>query len=234
MKIAAFTIDGNGTFAQDVPAFAAAITAAGADIILAPGTSRARRSLPAAAMRAGAAIDTNVVAVTTDGDKATVQRWAYRQRILTTFSRAARPWVIVTDPALFADICAGLGATPAPIPAGASAETRTKVNGVVAAGTGGESTIKPDSPLLFVAGAGWTKKQSDGATVVHEAPAHHVRLLAVAARRESLRVARRRARLAHLVHVAHERKRSRRLRHVHKRLGGSQRSAGLPEEPRYG
>ena len=64
MKIAAFTIDGNGTFSQDVPAFAAALSAAGADIILAPGTSRARRSLPAAALRAGAAIDTNVVAVT--------------------------------------------------------------------------------------------------------------------------------------------------------------------------
>ena len=73
MKIAAFTIDGNGTFAQDVPAFAAAIAAAGADIILAPGTSRARRSLPAAALRAGAAIDTNAVAVTVDGDKVSVQ-----------------------------------------------------------------------------------------------------------------------------------------------------------------
>ena len=48
MKIAAFTIDGNGTFAQDVPAFAAALAAAGADIVLVPGTSRARRSIPAA------------------------------------------------------------------------------------------------------------------------------------------------------------------------------------------
>ena len=172
MKIAAFTIDGIGTFSQDVPAFAAALSAAGADIILAPGTSRARRSLPAAALRAGAAIDTNVVAVTTDGDKATVQRWAYRQRILTTFSRAARPWVIVTDPALFADICAGLGVTPEPVPqVSSAAQTRTKVNGVVAAGTGGESTIKPDSPLLFVAGAGWTKKQADGATHLDEAAA---------------------------------------------------------------
>ena len=171
MKIAAFTIDGNGTFAQDVPAFAAALAAAGADIVLVPGTSRARRSMPAAAMRAGAAIDTNVVDVTVDGDKATVQRWAYRQRILTAFSRAARPWVIVTDPALFADICAKLGVAPSPIPAGAPAETRTKVNGVVAAGTGGESTIRPDSPLLFVAGAGWTKKQADGATHLDEAAA---------------------------------------------------------------
>jgi electron transfer flavoprotein alpha subunit len=28
----------------------------------------------------------------------------------------------------------------------------------------GEQTIRPDAKLLFVAGAGWTKKQSDGAT----------------------------------------------------------------------
>jgi hypothetical protein len=36
-------------------------------------------------------------------------------------------------------------------------------NGVQAAGNGGESTIRPDANLLFVAGAGWTKKQADGA-----------------------------------------------------------------------
>ena len=171
MKIAAFTIDGNGTFAQDVPAFAAAIAAAGADVILVPGTSRVRRSFPAAALRAGAAIDTNAVAVLADGDKVSVQRWAYRQRILTTFTRKARPWIIATDPALFADICASLGVQPEPLAADAEASTRTKINGVVAAGTGGESTIKPDSPLLFVAGAGWTKKQADGATHLDEAAA---------------------------------------------------------------
>ena len=34
-----------------------------------------------------------------------------------------------------------------------------------------ESTIRPDSPLLFVAGAGWTKKQADGATHLDEAAA---------------------------------------------------------------
>jgi len=171
MKIAAFTVDGNGTFAQDVPAFAAALSAAAADIVLVPGVSRVRRSMPAAALRAGMAIDTNVVAVMVDGDKATVQRWAYRQRILTTFTRAARPWVIVTDPALFSDICSKLGVVPVPVASDTPAETRTKVNGVVAAGAGGESTVKPDSPLLFVAGAGWTKKQADGATHLDEAAA---------------------------------------------------------------
>ncbi len=172
MTIKAYSIEGNGTFSQDVPAFAAAIKGSGADIVLAPGTSRAKRSMPAAAMRAGAAIDTNVVAAQMDGDRLAVQRWAYRQRILTAFSRAARPWVILTDPSLFGDICAQLGVAPEPIPYGAgAADTRTAINGVVAAGKGGESTIKPDSPLLFVAGAGWTKKQADGAAHLDEAAA---------------------------------------------------------------
>jgi electron transfer flavoprotein alpha subunit len=152
-----------------VPAFAAAIKGSGAEIVLAPGVSRAKRSMPAAAMRVGAAIDTNVVAVLAEGDKFMVQRWAYRQRILTTFTRAARPWVVLVDPSLFGDVCAQLGVVPEDIPFCAGAETRTTMNGVVAAGKGGESTVKPDSPLLFVAGAGWTKKQSDGAAHLAEA-----------------------------------------------------------------
>ena len=169
MVVKSFAVDGQGSFSQDVPALAAAIQSSGADIVLFPGTSRVRRSVGAAALRAGAEVDTNVVDVTCDGAKATAQRWMYRQRILATFSRAARPWVIVTDPSLFGDICAKLGATAetlAPAPAEA---TRTSVNGLVAAGTGGASTIKPDAKLLFVAGAGWTKKQADGAAHLDEA-----------------------------------------------------------------
>lgn len=169
MTVKAFSISGNGTFAQDVPLFAEAIKSAGADLVLVPGTSRARRSIPAAAFRAGAEVDTNVVDVSLDGDKATVQRWAYRQRILTAFSRAARPWVVVTDPSLFPEICAKLAVSPEEISAAPSAPTRTTVNGEVAAGGGGESTIRPDAKLLFVAGAGWTKKQADGAAHLDEA-----------------------------------------------------------------
>jgi electron transfer flavoprotein alpha subunit len=47
-------------------------------------------------------------------------------------------------------------------------ETRTTVTGVRAP-KADEQTIRPDAKLLFVAGAGWTKKQSDGA--VHAAEA---------------------------------------------------------------
>ena len=169
MKIAAYNLSGQGSFAQDKPALAEAIKASGADIVLLPGTSRVRRAIGAAALCAGAQVDTNVVCLTIDGEAVTAQRWLYRQRILVTFSRAARPWVIVTDPSLFAEICAKAGVEPAALDPAPATSSRTKVNGLVAASGGGESTIKPDAKLLFVAGAGWTKKQADGATHLDEA-----------------------------------------------------------------
>ena len=169
MKIAAFSLSGQGSFAQDKPALAEAIKTSGADIVLLPGTSRVRRAIGAAALCAGAQVDTNVVCLAIDGEAGTAQRWLYRQRILVTFSRAARPWVIVTDPSLFAEICAKAGVEPAALDPAPATSSRTKVNGLVAASGGGESTIKPDAKLLFVAGAGWTKKQADGATHLDEA-----------------------------------------------------------------
>lgn len=169
MKIAAYNLSGQGSFAQDKPALAEAIKTSGADIVLLPGTSRVRRAIGAAALCAGAQVDTNVVSLAVDGEAVTAQRWLYRQRILVTFSRAARPWVIVTDPSLFAEICAKAGVEPAALDPAPATSSRTKVNGLVAASGGGESTIKPDAKLLFVAGAGWTKKQADGATHLDEA-----------------------------------------------------------------
>ena len=77
--------------------------------------------------------------------------------------------MIVTDPSLFAEICAKAGVEPAALDPAPATSSRTKVNGLVAASGGGESTIKPDAKLLFVAGAGWTKKQADGATHLDEA-----------------------------------------------------------------
>ncbi len=172
MNIKAIRFEGNGTFAQDVPALADAIKAGGDELVLLlPGNSRVKRAAAAAAMRAGAEIDTNVVDVDLADGKAVARRWVYRQRIFTTFSRAARPWVIVTDPSLFDELCAKVGVTAVALDAAASAPSRTTVNGVENAGTGGESTIKPDARLLFVAGAGWTKKQADGALHLDEASA---------------------------------------------------------------
>ncbi len=178
MKIKAFKVEGNGTFAKDVPAIADAIKSSGAEIVLLPGNSRVKRSAAAAAMRAGAEIDTNVVDLDVADGKAVARRWVYRQRIFTAFSRAARPWVIVTDPSLFGEICAKVGAEEAALAEAADAATRTAVVGEESAVTGGESTIKPDAKLLFVAGAGWTKKQADGALHFDEAAAEITGFLA--------------------------------------------------------
>ena len=178
MKIKAFKVEGNGTFAKDVPAIADAIKSSGAEIVLLPGNSRVKRSAAAAAMRAGAEIDTNVVDLDVADGKAVARRWVYRQRIFTAFSRAARPWVIVTDPSLFGEICAKVGAEEAAFAEAADAATRTAVVGEESAVTGGESTIKPDAKLLFVAGAGWTKKQADGALHFDEAAAEITGFLA--------------------------------------------------------
>ncbi len=168
MKIVAFKMGGNGTFAQDVPALAEAVKSSGADVVILPGNSRVKRSAAAAALRAGADIDTNVVDLEVVDGKAIASRWVYRQRIFTKFSRKAKQWVVVADPTLFDGICAKVGAEEASFaePTGA---TRTTVNGIENAGGGGESTIKPDAELLFVAGAGWTKKQADGALHLDDA-----------------------------------------------------------------
>lgn len=168
MKIVAFKMGGNGTFAQDVPALAEAVKSSGADVVILPGNSRVKRSAAAAALRAGADIDTNVVDLEVVDGKAVASRWVYRQRIFTKFTRQAKQWVVIADPTLFDGICAKVGAEEAAF-AEPSGATRTTVNGIENAGGGGESTIKPDSELLFVAGAGWTKKQADGALHLDDA-----------------------------------------------------------------
>jgi electron transfer flavoprotein alpha subunit len=53
------------------------------------------------------------------------------------------------------------------VAAGAAA-SRTTVLGIESP-KGGGNTIKPDAKLLFVAGAGWTKKQADGKPHLEEA-----------------------------------------------------------------
>jgi electron transfer flavoprotein alpha subunit len=50
----------------------------------------------------------------------------------------------------------------------AQAATRTVVSGVRAPKSDAQ-TIRPDANLLFVAGAGWTKKQADGKTHIDQA-----------------------------------------------------------------
>lgn len=152
-------------YSTDAAACEALIRASGAPVVLAPDTLRFHRALPGVAERIGAAIDTHVVSFTPDG---IAGRWFYRQRIEASLRRQARPWILLVEP----------GSEPPAEPApgegpellDVACETSTTVEGFTTP-LAGEQTIRPDSPLLFVAGAGWTKKQRDGAAHVDEAAA---------------------------------------------------------------
>jgi electron transfer flavoprotein alpha subunit len=171
-----YTVDDPATaqprYATDAAAATALIQASGADIVLAPGTSRFSRALPGAAHRVGAQVDTHIVSLTADGAAVHAQRWFYRQRILGSFTRAARPWLLLVDAGVFAPWQGAAGAAHAQTVAVAFAEDdlRTTVTGVQKPAADAQ-TIRPDAKLLFVAGAGWTKKQKDGQPHIGEAGA---------------------------------------------------------------
>jgi electron transfer flavoprotein alpha subunit len=83
-------------------------------------------------------------------------------------TRQQRPWVVLLDAGC---VPAWSGATGTATVESINVEVppvRTTVTGIQAP-KADQQTIRPDAKLLFVAGAGWTKKQADGA--VHGAEA---------------------------------------------------------------
>lgn len=150
-------------YATDAAACQALIAASGAQVVLAPGTMRFNRALPGVAARLNGAAETHVVGV--DGSLQ-VRRWYYRQRMEATLTRATRPWILLIEPGSNAAAAAQAGAAAEMV--AVSVETRTEVTGIVSP-PADQQTIRPDAGLLFVAGAGWTKKQKDGATHTDEA-----------------------------------------------------------------
>lgn len=157
-------------YATDAAAVAAVIKASGAELVVAAGTSRFARAVPGAAYRCGAEVDTHVVGLSNEGGSVTAQRWFYRQRILSSFSRSARPWVVLVDGGVFAPWSGSAGSAAAESVAVdfGSAAARTTITGVQTPAADAQ-TIRPDANILFVAGAGWTKKQKDGNYHVGEA-----------------------------------------------------------------
>ena len=152
-------------YATDAAAAEALCKAAGATIVLAAGTSRWARALPGVAYRLGGRVDTHATAVGAQG----VTRWFYRQRMEALLTRTQRPWMILLDAGCVAPWTGPAGAaTVEAVPVDAP-PTRTTVIGAQATEGGGEQTIRPDAKLLFVAGAGWTKKQADGSPHTAEA-----------------------------------------------------------------
>lgn len=147
-------------YTTDAAACEALCRAANASIVLVAGSSRFTRVAAGVAHRLGGFIDTHITSI---GGTATVEatRWFYRQRVEAVLSRDSRPWFLLLD--------AGTRAAFAGQPATAQVEEivvevpalRTTVTGVRAPMQDAQ-TIRPDAKMLFVTGAGWTKKQPDG------------------------------------------------------------------------
>jgi electron transfer flavoprotein alpha subunit len=157
-------------YSTDVAAAAALMEKSGATMVIAPATSRFSRALPGAAQRANGRIDTHVSGLEVVDGTVRIQRWYYRQRMVATQTRTQRPWILLIDGGVFAP-WAGSAATVTvenvPVSLDESA-VRTRVIGVQAPSTDAQ-TIRPGADILFVAGAGWTKKQADGQFHVKDA-----------------------------------------------------------------
>ncbi|MBE0540160.1 MAG: electron transfer flavoprotein subunit alpha [Verrucomicrobia bacterium] len=157
-------------YATDAAAAEAICKAAQATIVIAPATSRWNRVLAGVAQRLGGRVDTHVTGVAATNGKMSVNRWYYRQRMEATITRTQRPWFVLIDPGSQPTCECGAGtATVESIAVNvADASKRTTVVGVREPSADAQ-TIRPDAQLLFVTGAGWTKKQADGQTHAPEA-----------------------------------------------------------------
>jgi electron transfer flavoprotein alpha subunit len=162
---------GQPRYATDAAATEAIGRAAGAAIVLAPSTSRWARVLPGVAYRLGGRADTHITAIQWRDGQAAVTRWFYRQRMEAVLTREQRPWVVLLDPGCFAPWSGPAGSAPVEMVAVEAPATRTTVTGIHAP-QADQQTIRPDAKLLLVAGAGWTKKQADGA--IHGADAERL------------------------------------------------------------
>lgn len=166
-------------YASDAAACEALCRVVQAEIILAPQSARFARVIAGVAYRLGGVVDTHVTAV---GGAETVEvtRWFYRQRVEAVLTRSTRPWFLLVEAGTQAAFAGNPGQGNAEEIAVTLPEMRTRVMGRRAPqlGTAGDEsasrhenmqTIRPDAKLLFVAGAGWTKKQPDGQTHPGEA-----------------------------------------------------------------
>jgi electron transfer flavoprotein alpha subunit len=156
-------------YGTDAAAAEALTRAARATIVIAPATSRWSRCLAGVAQRLNGRVDTHATGIAVADGTITVARWYYRQRMEASLARSQRPWFILADPGCYQP-WAGEPQAVSVEPVAVTAPTRTEFL-EYRAPRADEQTIRPDAELLFVAGAGWTKKQADGKTHAEEAGA---------------------------------------------------------------
>lgn len=157
-------------YATDAAAAQAICAAAKATLVIAPHTSRFARAMSGVALRLNGRVDTHVGSIPVRDGKAAVNRWYYRQRIEGTLQRSQRPWILLMDAgssAPFKGSSKQVAVEMVPLTLGAEAQ-RTRVTGFQVP-PADQQTIRPEASLLFVTGAGWTKKQADGQLHIKEA-----------------------------------------------------------------
>ena len=157
-------------YGSDAAAVEAICKAVTPDIVIAPGTSRFMRILAGVAHRMKGQLDTHLTSLELVDGILTARRWFYRQRLEAVIQRSARPWFLAID--------SGCHTAWTAAPAAAKVETisvllpaegkRTSI-ATIRTPNADAQTIRPDAKLLFVAGAGWSKKQADGKTHLPEA-----------------------------------------------------------------
>jgi electron transfer flavoprotein alpha subunit len=144
--------------------------ACGASIVVAAATPRWNRVLPGAAHRLQGRTDTHVTGLAVQDGAIQISRWYYRQRMEAIMQRTQRPWFILLEPGCAKPWTGASGTATVDAIAAVAAEShkRTVVTGIQSPALD-RQTIRPESPMLFVTGAGWTKKQADGKPHVKEA-----------------------------------------------------------------
>jgi electron transfer flavoprotein alpha subunit len=162
---------GQPRYATDAAAAEALCRAANCPIVIAAGTSRWARALPGVAHRLAGRVDTHATNLSPSAGGLSVTRWFYRQRMEAVLARAQRPWIVLLDPGCVAPWSGDAGSATFESVSVQPPATRTTVIGYQSPQTD-EQTIRPDAKMLLVAGAGWTKKQGDGA--VHAAEAEQL------------------------------------------------------------
>jgi len=156
-------------YATDAAGCEALCRAANASIVLAPASTRFARVAAGVAHRLGGFIDTHITDMRiASGGVIEVSRWFYRQRIEASITREARPWFLLLDSGTNAAYAGEAGPAQVETLSITLSASRTVVEGYRSPAGDGQ-TIRPDARLLFVAGAGWTKKQTDGQIHVSEA-----------------------------------------------------------------
>ncbi len=165
-------------YATDAAALEAICREAIPDIVVAPATSRFLRVMAGLAQRLNGQIDTHITSIDVIDGQISAKRWFYRQRLEAVIRRHASPWFLLMDAGCHelwtgASAVADIKKIEVPI----SPDANRTVFAGVRAPRSAEQTIRPDAKLLFVAGAGWCKKQADGKTHLSEAEATILRFL---------------------------------------------------------